>query len=145
MKKGFSLIELMLVIVIMAILIMMVYPDYQQYVRHTKRIEAQAELTALAKQLQRYKVVNLTFLKANGKPITLVDIGEKKMLYLPRAGRPLYQIKLSQVGINSWLLTATPLQHSTQWQDGGFALNHRGEKCWIQGLAKCVPSATSQW
>ncbi|MCH8058598.1 MAG: prepilin-type N-terminal cleavage/methylation domain-containing protein [Proteobacteria bacterium] len=40
-NAGFSLIELMIVIVIVAILVSLAYPSYIQYVRKSKRGEAQ--------------------------------------------------------------------------------------------------------
>ena len=68
MIKGFTLIELMIVVAIIAILAAIAYPSYQEYVRKTKRIESQAELIALAGQLQRYKVANFSFEKREPIP-----------------------------------------------------------------------------
>ena len=144
MNKGFTLIELMIVVAIVAILAAIAYPSYQDYVRRTNRTDAQSELIALATQLQRYKVAHFSFLQTNGNAITLANIGESANLTLPRSGTPLYNVVLSNVTANTWTLTAVPINNSVQQVDGSVALNHRGEKCWIKG-STCIPSATSNW
>lgn len=144
MNKGFTLIELMIVVAIVAILAAIAYPSYQDYVRRTNRTDAQSELIALATQLQRYKVAHFSFLQTNGNAITLANIGESANLTLPRSGTPLYNVVLSNVTANTWTLTAVPINNSIQQVDGSVALNHRGEKCWIKG-STCIPSATSNW
>lgn len=144
-KNGFTLVELMIVVAIIGILAAFAYPSYQEYVRKTKRVEAQAELTELAKRLQRYKVANFTFLQANGNPITLANIGESASLQIPRQGQPLYTVSLNNVATNTWTLVATPITGTTQVADGTIMLNHRGEKCWVKGASTCTLSATSTW
>ncbi|WP_180178759.1 type IV pilin protein [Acinetobacter sp. YH01013] len=146
--SGFTLIELMIVVAIVAILAAIAYPSYQEYVRKTKRVEAQAELMELASKLQRYKVVNFTFIQADGNPITLANIGETVPLTIPRQGQALYTVTLTGVTANTWTLTATPT--GSQSTDGHLVLNHRGQRCWTKGSDKnsgtaCVPSATSNW
>ena len=54
-NKGFTLIELMIVVAIIGILAAIAYPSYQEYVRRTKRTDAQADMMELANRLQRYK------------------------------------------------------------------------------------------
>ena len=145
MKKGFSLIELMIVIAIMAILATIAYPSYIDHVRKTKRAEAQAELLDLASKIQRYKVANFTFLKEDDEPITLEDIGESANLKIPRTGEALYNIQLSEVTEKSWILSAIPIDNTIQQLDGGLVMNHRGEKCWVKEQTNCVPSEATNW
>jgi type IV pilus assembly protein PilE len=59
MNKGFTLIELMIVVAIIAILAAIAYPSYQEYVRKTKRIEMQAAMQDVAVQLQSIKLPTL--------------------------------------------------------------------------------------
>ena len=75
-NKGFTLIEMMIVVAIIAILAAISYPSYQNYVRKTKRLEAQSMLMEIANKLQRYKVVNSTF-RPNNVAITLEALGYK--------------------------------------------------------------------
>ena len=146
MIKGFTLIELMIVVAIIAILAALAYPSYQEYVRQTKRIESQAELIALAGQLQRYKVANFSFEKREADkafPITLAGLGHSGVL--PNSGPALYDVSLTDVTANAWTLTATPKSNTAQIMDGTFRLNHRGQRCWDKGKSTCVLSDTSNW
>lgn len=144
--KGFTLIELMIVVAIIAILAAIAYPSYQEYVRKTKRIESQAELIALAGQLQRYKVANFSFEKREGNqtaPITLADLGHNAVL--PNSGDALYDVSLTDVTANAWTLTAMPKSNTAQIMDGTFRLNHRDQRCWDKGKSSCVLSEISNW
>lgn len=53
MKKGFTLIELMMVVAIIGILSAIAYPSYQRYVLRANRVEAQAILTETAQLMER--------------------------------------------------------------------------------------------
>jgi type IV pilus assembly protein PilE len=144
-NKGFSLVEIMIVVTIVAILAAIAYPSYLESVRKTHRNEVKAELMDVAKKLQRYKVANFRYLQTNGTPITLANIGEVAPLIIPRQGAPRYEITLGGVTANTWTLTATPINDTTQQLDGSLSVNHRGEKCWTKGANTCALSDTSNW
>lgn len=54
--SGFSLIELLIVVMIVGILLMIAVPGYAEHVRRSARAEAQAFLTDLASRQQQYLV-----------------------------------------------------------------------------------------
>ena len=60
-QKGFSLIELMIVIVIGAILVLVAIPSYNSYVVQTRRSEAKASVLNLAAEMERYYNQNQTY------------------------------------------------------------------------------------
>ena len=54
--RGFTLIELMIVVAIIAILVLIAYPSYSQYPRRSARAEAQSYLSDVAGLQQQYLV-----------------------------------------------------------------------------------------
>lgn len=52
-EAGFTLIELMIVVVVIAILASIVYPSYTRYVEEARRADAKAGLFTAAQQLER--------------------------------------------------------------------------------------------
>ena len=51
---GFTLVELMIVVVIIGVLAAIAYPSYQSYIRKSKRADAHALLTEIAAREERY-------------------------------------------------------------------------------------------
>ncbi|MNY91394.1 Fimbrial protein precursor [compost metagenome] len=147
-NKGFTLIEMMIVVAIIAILAAISYPSYQSYVRKTKRLEAQSMLMDIANKLQRYKVVNSTF-RPNNVAITLEAVGYKVSsngaLSIPEGAKPTYRISLQEVTDSGWLLVA--MTENGQKGDGTLGLDHRGHRCWAKGddRGRCTPNSATNW
>lgn len=59
--QGFSLIELMIVVVIIGILASIIYPSYSEYVRRSNRVEGRALLEDAAARQERYFSQNLKY------------------------------------------------------------------------------------
>jgi type IV pilus assembly protein PilE len=53
-SKGFTLIELMIVVAVIGILSAIAYPSYQQYIARSYQAEAKAELLQLAQRLEQF-------------------------------------------------------------------------------------------
>lgn len=60
-ERGFTLIELMIVVAVVAILAAIAYPSYQEYVRKARRAQAKADLVELAQMAERFHTVNNTY------------------------------------------------------------------------------------
>lgn len=59
--RGFTLIELMIVVAIVAILASIAYPSYQEHVRKTRRAQARVDLTETVQLLERYHSARNTY------------------------------------------------------------------------------------
>lgn len=60
-SRGFTLIELMIVVAIVSILAVIAYPSYQDYVRRAARADAQADMLELAQWLERQFTTGNTY------------------------------------------------------------------------------------
>ena len=137
--KGFTLIELMIVVAIIAILAAIAYPYYTQYKIRTNRADLQVELIRIAQRLQAYQLVNHTYSGA-----TLAGIGGSSTY--PVTDDAVYAIDLAIDGDNlGYVLTATPIATSIQADNGVLCLNQETQKYWEKGATACALSSTSSW
>lgn len=60
-QAGFTLVELMIVVVIVGILAAIAFPAYQNYVREARRAEAKSELLRLAQVQTKWRVTNISY------------------------------------------------------------------------------------
>ena len=112
-NRGFTLIELMIVIVVVGILAAIAFPSYQSYVLKAGRTDAKASLLFNAQLLERCFTQNNGYDPCPG------------LLTVSQDG--LYNIA-NTLGTTNYTLTATPTgrQLSDVARCGSFTLNHRG-------------------
>src|SRR5210317_854766 len=91
-KQGFTIIELMIVLVIVAILLALAYPSYVDYVRKGKRGEAQQILMNAAVNLEIYRSNNPDY---DNQAVVPADGSVDN-----------YNFTLTGANANSYLLTA---------------------------------------
>ena len=137
-QKGFTLVELLIVVVIIGILAGIAYPSYQEYLVRTNRADVQGEMLKIGQDLANYKMTKGTYKNAQ------LENGANEENY-PDTGNANYKVKLEISPDNlTWSLTATPVSGSKQDGNGSVALTNRDQKCWTKGTT-CTPTATSNW
>lgn len=134
-KRGFTLVELIIVVAIVAIVAAIAIPSYQNYVRKTKRAELQVEMAEIASKLQRFKLANFHYVQSvSGStitPINLTRVGFSSAA--PTSKNGLYTYALSfNTAATEWTLTATPT-NGMQRGTGAITLNYAGLQCWYKG------------
>lgn len=118
--KGFTLVEIMIVVTILGILAAIAYPSYQRYVIKTKRVDMMSEMQNIASQIQSRKLAQGRF--SND---LITGLGGDYP-----DDNPIYTVTFSPNPLtSSWQITATPKTDKQMKNDGTLTLNYQGVKC----------------
>lgn len=105
MPNGFSLIELMIVLLIMCILACFSYPSYTQYITDSHRIDGKTALLDLANRMENYYSINNTYEKASiatGKDTDVLSSNISKEGW--------YTLSITRASESTFSLKAIPLK-----------------------------------
>jgi type IV pilus assembly protein PilE len=107
-QRGFTLVEVMIVVAIVAILAAIAYPSYVESVRKSRRAEARAQLLEAAQYMQRFYSQNDSFKRAVGAGSDMTLPGELRTV--PRQGAQTYAIDIAADSLtpSSFSLDAVP-------------------------------------
>ena len=103
--RGFTIIDLMIVVAIIGLLSSVAIPNYSEYVLNSKRGYAQESMMELAVNLQRVR--NKTFSFVNGVSMNepTAAVGPNTISY---RGSVIYNLTVPQVNANTFTIQATP-------------------------------------
>lgn len=119
--KGFTLIELMIVVAIVAILLMVAYPSYQTFLVKANRSEAKSYLMDLAQKQQLYFNDSRTY-AANEVELSAVAPERVAVNYVVT-----FDVTTSTPPPR-FTITAAPLDGTRQAGDGDLSIDNTGAK-----------------
>lgn len=110
--KGFTLIELMIVVVLIGVIAAIALPAYQGYTERARRAEAKSGLLELQLQQEKYRANNPTYAAAASLALPSSDF---------------YNFTVSNPTAIGYELTAVPTGSQTGDDCGTFAMDEDGE------------------
>lgn len=121
--RGFTLIELTIVVAVVALLGAVALPAYQDSVRKARRTEAKAALSEAAQMMERYLTEKGTYATAT------LGVGlDPPAVYRDRSENGYYALSLSNLTAATFTLSAAPQGSQATDGCGTFTLTQRGER-----------------
>ena len=108
-SRGFTLIELMIVVAIAAILAAIAYPSYMEQVRKTRRSNCAGELMGLANAMERFFTENATYVGATvGGNAADIFPAQCPVDSAPAGGPVYYTLSIPAQGASTFTVQAAP-------------------------------------
>lgn len=123
-RRGFSLIELMTVLLITGLLLALAWPSYQSHVRRGHRAEAAAALLEAQQFMERYYAVQGRYTSASGGAPAL----PVRLQAVPAQGQARYRLRLESVEAGRFTLRADPQDAMASDACGSLTLASTGAK-----------------
>jgi len=123
-RVGFTLVELMITIAILAILAAIAYPAYQDQLRKGRRAAAQSFVVDVASREQQY------LLDARAYAVGADALTALSLPVPPEVG-PFYTVAIEPAAATippTYTIRATPIPGSSQQPDGELTMNQAGQK-----------------
>ncbi|WP_061541441.1 type IV pilin protein [Collimonas fungivorans] len=128
-QRGFTLIELMIVVVVISILAAVAVPSYRSYVQRGDRAGAMAALLQYANWMQQQYTVNNSY-QPGGAALTLPA--------MPASANPKYAFTISASSASTFTLSAAPVKND---KCGTFLLDNTGTRTTKNGATPAASTA----
>ena len=145
-QTGFTLIELMIVVVVVSILAAIALPAYQESVAKSKRADAQGALHSLAGSMERFFTENNTYCGSDtGGTVGTCIQNDTPAFFASQVpvdgGTAYYNLTISAVTAGSYTLTATRTGSMSGDKCGDFTLTNTN----LQGITNNTAAIGACW
>jgi type IV pilus assembly protein PilE len=134
---GFSLVELLVVLVIMGVLSAVALPGYTRYVQRGHRTEVMAALLESQHFMERYYSANGQYLS----PANAVPLLPQRLQGIPSQGTVRYQLSVREATLNSYVVQAVPEGSMAGDVCGSLTINQAG----LRGVLNSTRSVAECW
>lgn len=142
-NRGFTLIEMMIVVAIIGILAAIAYPSYEEHVKSSRRAEAQSALMGLAAAMERHFTANNSY---KGAGAGGGDTGAPSIYYdqVPNGGgTAYYNLTVVSASDTAFVVKADPV--NAQAGDGYLDVSSQGVRQWDKDNDGSVGSSEKTW
>jgi type IV pilus assembly protein PilE len=135
---GFTLIELMIVVAVIAFLAAVALPSYQSSVRKARRADARSGLVTTAQLMERYSTEHGG---AGYSTATLSDTAGPTVVAKPESDNGYYLLSIANLTAGTFTLSAAPQGGQASDDCGTFTLDERG----VRGVTNTTRTAADCW
>ncbi|WP_164503533.1 type IV pilin protein [Pleionea sediminis] len=121
-KSGFSLIELLIVVLIIGIIAAFSYPVYDRYITQAKRTDAMGAVLTAVNAMEKHRAARMSYV---GAAVGTTFNGSVP----PGDPTPYYTLELTDLGASTYTITARPINEMAS-KDGFIRIDHTGAKTW---------------
>ena len=145
-SKGFTLIELMIVVAIIGIIAAIAYPSYMDSVTGSRRVGAQGDLMSFAQSMERIYTEKGSYAWANGDA-TAITVSTSPTIFSDQSpldgSTKFYNLRVMSAGSTAYVLRAIPI--NAQVGNGYIEITSTGLKRWDKNNDGSIGTGESCW